>query len=263
MNVAGDNEAAIRVIHAEQDFLVLDKPAGISVHGGTGVRGRTVADWIAEYYPETKRVGDDPVLRPGIVHRLDRNTSGVMIIARSQEAFENVKRLFKERRVEKTYLALVVGTPKRKVGIIDAPIGRMASNPTKRGVLRPIRLMLRVVSKVEPQAQDKSALRGSRNALTEYRTLERLGSYTLLEVRPKTGRMHQIRVHLASMGTPVAGDNIYGGARARIENLDRQFLHAWRLSFSYPEGRRWQFDAPLPEDLDRILKRLRRLRKRT
>ncbi len=239
-------QTAIRVIHAERDFLVLDKPAGISVHGGPGVRGKTVADWIAERYPETKRVGDEPTLRPGIVHRLDRNTSGVMIVARNQETFEKLKQLFKDRRVEKTYLALVVGTPKRKAGSIDAPIGRMVSNPTKRGVLR--------------RAQDKSALRGSRNALTAYRTLERLGNYTLLEVKPKTGRMHQIRVHLASIGVPVAGDTSYGSIRTRVENLDRQFLHAWRISFSYPVGRRWQFDSPLPKDLQQILIHLRRLR---
>lgn len=241
MNTASGGEVAIRLIHAEPDFLALDKPAGIAVHGGPGVRGPTVADWLAAQYPETKRVGDDPALRPGIVHRLDRNTSGVMIVARSQEAFENLKRLFKERRVEKTYLALVVGTPKRRAGVIDAPIGRMASNPTKRGV--------------------GQRTRGSRRALTEYRTLERLGSYTLLEVKPKTGRMHQIRVHLASIGIPVAGDTVYGGGKAVLGGLNRQFLHAWRIGFSYPEGRRWRFDAPLPGDLDRVLKHLRRLRK--
>ncbi len=242
MQTASDGEAAIRLIHAERDFLVLDKPAGISVHGGPGVRGRTLADWLAERYPETKRVGDEPALRPGLVHRLDKNTSGVMLAARSQEAFEKLKQLFKDRRVEKTYLALVVGTPKRKTGVIDTPIGRMTSNPTKRGV--------------GPRIQ------GSRKARTEYRTLERIGGYTLLEVKPKTGRMHQIRVHLASIGMPVAGDTSYGGTRARLEHLDRQFLHAWRLAFSYPEGRRWRFDAPLPKELTDILSRLRRLRKR-
>ena len=241
--------------------MVLDKPAGISVHGGPGVRGQTVADWVSKRYPETKRVGDDPALRPGIVHRLDRNTSGVMIVARSQEAFKDLKRLFKNRRVEKTYLALVIGTPKRRSGIIDAPIGRMVSNPTKRGV--------------------GPRVRGSRMALTEYQTLERLGSYTLLKVRPKTGRMHQIRVHLASIGIPVAGDTSYGrpgpaspvkrsarassltgGIRASVEKLERQFLHAWQIEFSYPEGRRWRFETALPADLRAMLRRLRAEKKR-
>lgn len=233
---------AIRIIHAEDDFLALDKPAGIAVHRGAGVKGETVVDWLVEKYPEIQRVGDDPKERPGIVHRLDKDTSGVMIVARSQQAFEDLKQLFKERKIEKTYLALVLGAPKKKSGTIDAPIGRSAANPTKRGT--------------------GARARGSRTAVTEYRTLERLGAWTLLEAKPKTGRMHQIRVHLASIGHPVAGDRTYGGSRTALPGLGRQFLHAWRLSFSYPEGRRWQFEAALPEDLDAVLRRLRAEKKR-
>lgn len=232
----------IRVIHAEPDFLALDKPAGLIVHRGGGVRGATFADWLVKKFPEVRAVGDDPGERPGIVHRLDKETSGVMVVARNQEAFEKLKRLFKERKVEKTYLALVRGVPEKKSGMIDAPIGRLAASPTKRGI--------------GPHT------RGGRPAVTEYRVLERLGSHALLEVRPKTGRMHQIRVHLASIGHPVAGDKTYGRAGALPPGLERQFLHAWRLEFSYPEGRRWRFEAALPEDLTGALKRLRRLRKR-
>ncbi len=238
----------IRVIHAEPDFLVLDKPAGISVHpartaGGRGASARddTLVDWLVKKYPEVKRVGDDPVLRPGIVHRLDKDTSGVMLAARNQETFEVLKQLFKERGVEKTYLALVVGAPKRSSGTIDVPIGRQTANRTKRGVgARTI---------------------GSRRAITRYTLLERIGPYSLLRVRPETGRTHQIRVHLASISLPVAGDTVYGGQRAAIPGLTRQFLHAWKMAFSFPQGRRWQFESALPEDLDRALKRLRRLRK--
>lgn len=232
----------IRIIHTEPDFIVLAKPAGLAVHGGAGVRGKTLVDWLIARYPEIKTVGDDPKTRPGIVHRLDKDTSGVMVVARNQEAFEALKRLFKNRLIEKTYLALVVGAPKKRSGSIDAPIGRSVARPTTRSA--------------GPRA------RGARAAVTEYRTLERLGAYSLLAVKPKTGRMHQIRVHLASLGTPVAGDNTYGGARAALPGLTRQFLHAWRLDFSYPPGRHWQFETALPEDLDRILKGLRRLRKR-
>ena len=232
----------IRTIHAEPNFIVLAKPAGMAVHGGAGVKGETITDWLVKKYPETKRVGDDPAIRPGIVHRLDKDTSGVMVVARTPEAFAALKNLFKERKVEKTYLALVIGTPKKSFGVIDAPIGRLMAHPTKRGV--------------------GSRTRGARGAITEYRLLERLGGYALLAVKPKTGRMHQIRVHLASLGHPVAGDRIYGGTRAALPGLDRQFLHAWRLSFSYPEGRRWQFEAALPEELERVLGRLRRLRNR-
>lgn len=249
----------IRPIHTERDFLVLDKPAGIAVHRGapsslnlpvrqaglrraSGVRAETIADWLVTHYPETKSVGDDPAVRPGIVHRLDKDTSGLMLAARSQPAFQALKRLFAERRVEKTYLALVAGAPKTSRGAIDMPIGRSRRVRTKRAVGR--------------------AATSPRAAFTEYRALERLPGHTLLAVRPKTGRMHQIRVHLASIGHPVAGDRMYGGRKAELPGLGRQFLHAWRLEFSYPEGRRWRFEAPLPADLDSVLKRLRRLRRR-
>lgn len=271
------------LIHEADDFLVINKPAGIAVHparttavvqsGGRGASvkvpissarkrnhdiedprfrssgkagdeiGReTLVDWLVKKYPEVKRVGDDPKERPGIVHRLDKDTSGVMVVARTQDAFENLKQIFKERRAEKSYLVLVAGTPKKKSGVIDAPIGRLRANPTKRGV--------------------GERTRGSRHAITEYRTLERLGAWTLLEAKPKTGRMHQIRVHLASLSHPVAGDGTYGGTRAALPGLARQFLHAWRLAFSYPTGRRWQFEAALPKDLDAVLRRLRAEKKR-
>lgn len=255
----------ISVIYQDQDFLVLNKPAGVSVHPvrrkapeapavaprarrtsngvrGAGVKGETITDWLIEKYPEVKTVGDVPEERPGIVHRLDRDTSGVMIVARNQDTFENLKQLFKERKVSKKYLALVSGAPKKKSGVIDEPIGRSAGNPTRRGVgLR---------------------ARGARAALTRYNLLERLGVFSLLECEPKTGRTHQLRVHLASIGCPVAGDKVYGKRDAAIPpGLKRQFLHAFSVEFSYPEGRRWHFEAALPEDLDAVLKSLRELRK--
>lgn len=232
---------AISVIYEDKNFLALNKPAGIAVHRGAGIKSQTLVDWLIERYPEVKSVGDDPEERPGIVHRLDKDTSGVMLVARNQETFESLKRLFKARRVEKTYLALAVGAPKKSSGIIDEPIGRMASRRTKRGT-------------------GKNIL-GARQAITEYRVLERLGGYSLLEVRPKTGRMHQIRVHLASIGAPVVGDKTYGGARAEFSGLERNFLHAFSIEFSYPEGRRWRFEAALPEDLQNILRNLRRVAK--
>ena len=232
----------IRVIYQEIDFLVLDKPAGIAVHHGAGVRGNTLTDWLTKRYPETKTVGDDPKTRPGIVHRLDKDTSGVMLVARNQRAFENLKQLFKERRVEKTYLALAVGVPKRRSGLIASPIGRPARRPTRRAT--------------------RGELQGARSALTEYRFLERLNGYSLLEVRPKTGRMHQIRVHLAAIGHPVAGDPTYGGARATLPGLRHQFLHASSLEFSYPGGRRLRFESPLPPELNAVLKELRKQRRR-
>jgi len=237
------------IIYQGKDFLALDKPAGIAVHGGPAVRGATIADWLIRKYPELKGVGDDPKMRPGIVHRLDRDTSGVMIVARTPQAFEDLKRRFQERSVEKTYLALVVGAPKERRGTIETPIGRSIRDPRRR------------------KAGEHA--RSSRSAVTHYRILERfgmahhrrLGGYSLLEVKPKTGRMHQIRVHLTSLGCPVAGDTTYGGERAAVPGLGRQFLHAFRLEFSYPVGKRWRFEAPLPDDLNAVLRQLRRIRK--
>ena len=231
----------ITLIHEDNDLVVIGKPAGVAVHGGASVRGETLADWLCERYPEIATVGDDPEVRPGIVHRLDKNTSGVMVVARNQKAFETLKQLFKSRDIEKTYLALVAGAPKKSSGTIDAPIGRLVRNRIKRGTGR--------------------GITAERPAVTVYRVLECFGAWSLLRVRPKTGRMHQIRVHLTSIGHPVAGDRTYGGSRAALPGLERQFLHAFSLAFSFPPGRRWHFEAALPDDLDRVLRELRRLRR--
>jgi len=229
--------AEIHVIAEEPDFVVIAKPAGVAVHGGPSVKGPTVTDWLLERYPEVRTVGDEPALRPGIVHRLDKDTSGAMIIARTQAAFETLKEFFKSRQVEKTYLVLVAGTPESLQGVIDAPIGRMIRNRTKRGT--------------------GAGITGARPAVTEYQVIEDFSKWSLVRASPKTGRMHQIRVHLASINHPVAGDKLYGGGRPSPPGLRRQFLHAASLAFSYPAGRRLQFDAPLTADLEAVLTGLR------
>lgn len=229
------------IIYVHDNFAVLNKPPGISMHGGSGIAGFTLANWIVQRFPETQTVGDDPALRPGIVHRLDKDTSGVVVIARTNAAFERLKRLFQNRRIEKTYLALVAGRVAKKRGIIDFKIGRLIKKPALRGA--------------EPQC-----IKNEREARTEYRVLEYLPGFTLMEVTPKTGRTHQIRVHFAALGNPIAGDRIYGKKIKPPASLRRQFLHASSISFSYPEGKRWRFEASLPDDLARVLDELRRLR---
>lgn len=229
------------IIYKNDDFIIVNKPAGLTVHKGVGVKGKTLTDFLLEKFPEIKTVGDPSTssgqvnLRPGIAHRLDRDTSGVMIVARNQKTFEDLKQLFQQRKMEKKYLALVCGEVKNKKGIIESPIGRTKKNPMKRGV--------------------GPHIRGERQAITEYRTLKHFGkNFTLLEVIPKTGRMHQIRVHLKSIGHPVVGDKIYGGKNiCSPEGLDRMFLHASSIEFSYPGGKRWHFEADLPEDLKEAL----------
>jgi 23S rRNA pseudouridine1911/1915/1917 synthase len=226
------------------------------VHGGNTVQGKTVVDFLLEKFPEIKTVGDEPEIRParlagearsfqrnerpGIVHRLDKDTSGVMIVARNQKSFEALKNLFQKRLVEKIYLAIVCGQPREKTGVINLPIGRIVKNPLKRGVVI-----------------GKGRIRGEREAITEYRVLKSGEKYSFLELKPKTGRMHQLRVHLKAIGHPVACDKIYGGKKVCCpEGVERQLLHAQIITFSLPEGKKWRFEADLPEDFSIALKQV-------
>ncbi len=220
------------IIYSDDDFIVINKPPGISVHGGVSVSGPTVADFLLKKFPEIKNVGDDPKIRPGIVHRLDKDTSGVMVVARNQKSFEELKKIFQERRVEKIYWAIVCGRPKEKHGVISLPIGRIVKNPLKRGV-----------------EIGKGRIRGAREAITEYKVLKEGSEYSLMELKPQTGRMHQLRVHLKAIGHPVACDRVYGGKNVCCpEGAERQLLHASSISFSFPEGRKLRFEADPPAD---------------
>src|SRR3989344_537582 len=215
----------IAIIYKDKNLLVLNKPSGVLVHasGSKAVNQRpeaTITDWLLENYPEVKNIGDNPTQRPGIVHRLDRETSGVLIIPRNQTTFEYLKGLFQTHQVSKTYTALVMGSVIDDVGIIDKPIG-IKTGTTKRSV-----------------HSDKLV----KPALTEYRVIRRLliqkKECTLLSVQPKTGRTHQIRVHLSAIGHPVVGDKIYCGKKALTLSLDRHFLHASAIEFTAPSGER-------------------------
>lgn len=221
------------------------------------MRGETLVDFLLEKFPEIKGVGDLPaeastkageLYRPGIVHRLDKDTSGVMVVARNQKSFEELKELFKNRRVEKIYWAIVCGKPKEKSGIISLPIGRLMRNPLKRGV-----------------ETEKSRVRGAREAVTEYKVLKSGSEYSLAELKPRTGRMHQLRVHMKALGHPVACDKLYGGKNVCCpESISRQLLHAKSLAFSFPAfaettagkpvGRKLHFEADPPEDFSNAVK---------
>ncbi|MBI4312009.1 MAG: RluA family pseudouridine synthase [Chloroflexi bacterium] len=219
----------VKVVYEDPHIIVLDKPAGTPVHPGPGHAQGTLVNALIARYPELAGVGGEK--RPGIVHRLDTDTSGLMVVARSRLAYQGLIRQIRDRQVEKVYLALVQGYPQPPQGVIDAPIGR---NPTDRK-------RMAVVAR-------------GREALTEYRIIRRFKGYALLEVRIHTGRTHQIRVHAVAMGHPVAGDRQYG---RRASFLERQFLHAHRLSFQHPAtGERVQYTSPLPEDLQRALEGL-------
>ena len=229
-----------QIIFTNKDFIIVNKPAGLSVHGGGSIKKeeRTLADFLVEKLPELAMVGDEPAIRPGLVHRLDKDTSGVMVVARNKIAFEGLKDLFKQRKVQKTYAALTCGVFRQEHGVVDLPIGRLKTNPTKRGAL----------------LNPKTKLRNVRDARTEYSVVRGNDRYTLLDVFPRTGRMHQIRVHLGAIGRPVACDKKYGGKSVCCPpGLGRIFLHARELEFSYPEGKHWRFSAELPDDLAHAL----------
>jgi len=207
------------IVWEDEHLLVLDKPAGLVVHPGAGHASGTLVDALAG-----KVAGGDPE-RPGIVHRLDRDTSGLMVVARSEAAHERLRELVRERALERTYLALVRGRPRSRGGKIDAPIGRDRGDPTRMSL-------------------DSAS---PREAVTHFEVERLLPEHALLRVTLETGRMHQIRVHLAAVDLPVAGDSVYGVAEP---GLERQFLHATQLAFPHPfSGERIATKSDLPPDL--------------
>ncbi|HUG52724.1 MAG TPA: RluA family pseudouridine synthase, partial [Vicinamibacteria bacterium] len=232
------------VVFEDDRLLVLDKPAGMAVHPGAGRASGTLVNALLHRVRDLSGIGG--VLRPGIVHRLDRGTSGLMVVAKDDESHRALAAQFASREVEKEYLAVVHGVPRARQGVIESAIGRDPVHRKKMSVRAP---------------------RG-RSARSSYTVVEALDGSALLRVRIHTGRTHQIRVHLASLGHPVAGDATYGGARTpssrrpaardALAALSRPALHAGRLAFVHPgTGRRVAFESPLPRDLADLLERLR------
>jgi 23S rRNA pseudouridine1911/1915/1917 synthase len=221
-------EAEELIVHLDEAIAVVDKPAGLVVHPAPSHKGETLVDLLGEIG------GGGPQDRPGIVHRLDKDTSGLMLVARTDEAHRALSRQIKAREVVREYLALVEGAMESRSGTIDAPLGRHRRRRTRM------------------------AVRGSgeREARTHFEVIEALPADTLVRARLETGRTHQIRVHFAAISHPVAGDPEYGTAGRH--GLDRQFLHAARLTFTHPaSGEKLTFESELPEDLQAALERAR------
>jgi 23S rRNA pseudouridine1911/1915/1917 synthase len=218
----------LSIVYEDSDLLVVDKPAGLTVHPAPGHPSHTLINAILSHVPRLPEADD--LQRPGVVHRLDKDASGLMVVAKNKEAQLNLASQFKARSVVKAYLVLVKGHLTPDDGVIEAPIGRDPCNRKRMAV---------------------AAQGEGREARTDYHVLRRIGDYTLLEVRPETGRTHQIRVHLSAIGYPVFGDRVYG---ARSEKLPRLFLHACRLGFRLPSsGEYREFTSNLPPDLERVL----------
>ena len=223
------------LVHVDDQVIVVDKPAGIVVHPGAGRVTGTLVQALLGRFPDLAGAGDPD--RPGIVHRLDKGTSGLLVVARTQAAYESLVAQLASRSVERRYLALAWGSVGTDAGVIDAPVGRRFTDRTRMAVTaagRPARTHYRVVSRFREPAEA-----------------------TLVECRLETGRTHQVRVHLAAIGHPVVGDVRYGGARILLP-VDRPFLHAAQLAFDHPTtGERCRFDSPLPADLEAVLVPLR------
>jgi 23S rRNA pseudouridine1911/1915/1917 synthase len=221
-------DVGLRVAYEDEHLLVVDKPAGVVVHPSAGHATGTLVHGVLGHGAAG---GEEE--RPGIVHRLDRDTSGLLVVARSEEAHQRLRELVQRRELEREYLALVRGRPRSRTGRIEAQIGRDRREPTR-------------------QSLDTDR---PRDAVTHFELVESIEQHALLRVRLETGRTHQIRVHLAAVGLPVVGDAVYGVADPA---LDRQFLHAARLAFTHPfGGARVEIESPLPPDLARYLEELR------
>jgi 23S rRNA pseudouridine1911/1915/1917 synthase len=226
---ATPEDIPLDIIYEDADVLAVNKPAGMTVHPAAGHESSTLVNAILAHCDDLSGIGG--VMRPGIVHRLDRDTSGIILVAKNDAAHQSLARQLKERSVEKTYLALVEGTPKPATGVIDAPIAR---DPRRR--------------------QRMAVVAGGREAQTDYRVVERFRGASLVEARPRTGRTHQIRVHLAAIGHPIVGDRLYGKASRLVR---RQFLHALRIAFAHPRtGARLTLETALAPDLELALREL-------
>ncbi|MFH0853853.1 MAG: RluA family pseudouridine synthase [bacterium] len=227
------NWGEISLVEENNDYLVVNKPSGILTHPAPGSTEKTLTDWLIEKYPDIAHVGED-LTRPGIVHRLDRDVSGLILVPRSNDSFSYFKKQFQSRNIAKTYLALVYGQIDED-GKIDLPIARSRSNRN------------RMAARSDGQG---------RPALTSYKIIKKYPHLTFLEVMPKTGRMHQIRVHLKAIGNSIVGDKLYAPEPSRSTNLPRIFLHAYQLRFTDINGQTKQYQSPLPNSLQSFLAKL-------
>ncbi len=230
----------VEIVAEEKDFVVVNKPAGMVVHPDEAHKNGTLADWLVEKYPEVKKVGDDEK-RPGIVHRLDKDVSGLMVVARNQEMFECLKKQFQDRKTEKKYLALVHGMVSKDEDLIEGVLGRSAKSGTM----------------VVGGAKAKK----SREAATAYRVVERFKNFTLLSIKILTGRTHQIRAHMKSIGHSLVGDELYVTRdvkrKKQQEELGRVWLFAERLGFKDLEGGWREYKVKMPSELEEFLKTIK------
>ncbi|MDA3815301.1 MAG: RluA family pseudouridine synthase [Patescibacteria group bacterium] len=229
--VLPDKNIPLEIIFQNKDFLVLNKKPGISVHPSNKGEQDTLANGLVSQFPEIKNIGEDP-MRPGIVHRLDKDTSGVMIVALNQESFFYLKDLFQNRNIQKTYLAITWGEIKQKSGIIESYIGKSNKNPSKQAT-----------------SDSPHKLINPKDARTSYKVLKTENDMSLVELQPKTGRKHQLRIHLHSISHPIIGDKKYsiGEGTELNKNFNDLMLHAFKIEFTGIDNENYSFSVPVPE----------------
>jgi 23S rRNA pseudouridine1911/1915/1917 synthase len=229
------------VLYEDDDVLAVNKPAGLVVHGDGKTDEPTLVDWILEKYPEIKKVGEpvrdakgETIYRPGIVHRLDRGTSGVILIAKTKESFEFLKKQFQNHEVKKIYHAFVIGEMKNDHGTIDRPIGRSTKD-------------------FRMWSAQRGARGEMREAITDYKVMFKTDGYSFVEVYPKTGRTHQIRVHFKAISYPLVGDSLYAPKRVNTLGFERLALHSYQIIFTGLDGSSHTITAPYPDDFEKAL----------
>ena len=226
------------ILYEDSDVVVINKPAGLVVHSDEKTKEKTLVDWVLEKYPETKNVGEpgktstgEVVPRPGIVHRLDRETSGVMLVAKTEKSFQNLKEQFQAHEIKKIYHAFVYGGMKNDIGTIDRPIGR--SNKDFR-----------------MWSAQRGARGEIREAITDYKVISRKDAYSFVEITPKTGRTHQIRVHFKAINYPLVADSLYAPGHENTLGFRRLALHSYQITFKDLKGKSQTVTAPYPSDFE-------------
>ena len=231
----------IKIIYEDENIVAVNKPAGLIIHFDGKTQEPTLVDWILEKYPEIEDVGEplklssgEIIKRPGIVHRLDRETSGVLVIAKNQKTFLHLKEQFQNREIQKSYRAFVYGEMKNDEGVIDRPIGRSKKDFRRWTSQRDIRGK-------------------ERDATTEYKVLQKRNGYSFVEINPKTGRTHQIRVHFKAINYPIICDSLYAPKRKCVLGFERLALHAYSLEFNLLNGKKFNLEAELPSDFKKAI----------